>query len=133
MLNSYYHKTESNVVAVTKEIEKTITPDKVTEMYDKVRAQAERDVITSLRVESNSLNGVVVQIADNYSEATSRVHTRFILNGKEHTGVETINSRELMTAAELWNKLADHYRETVAMTGFRDGSEVLSPGFRLLR
>ena len=34
MFDSHYYKNESKVVAVTKEIEKAISPDKVTEMYD---------------------------------------------------------------------------------------------------
>ena len=63
MLDSHYYRHESKVVAVTKETEKTISPDKVTEMYDAVREQALKDIVASLRVEENILNGIVVQFA----------------------------------------------------------------------
>jgi hypothetical protein len=122
-------KKESKVVAVTQVVEKTITPDKVTEMYDKVRAQAEKDVISSLRVESNTLNGVVIQIADEYSTATSRLHTRFVLNKKEYTDVKVLDKREPLTAGEMYEKLADHYHEMVSRIVFRDGAEKLSVAF----
>ena len=45
MFDAHYYKSESKVVAVTKEIEKTITPDKVTDMYDKVRAEVETAIL----------------------------------------------------------------------------------------
>lgn len=129
MFDRTIYKSESKVVAVTKEIEKTISPDKVTEMYDSVREQAEKDVIASLRVQSNTLNGVVVQIADEYSTATSRVHTRFILNGQEFTNVFTIDKREPLTDIQMYENLADNFRETVTGKIFRDASTNLQQAF----
>lgn len=131
MWDNITHKHETKVVAVTKDIERAISPDKVTEMYDKVRSQAEKDIIASLRVESNSLNGIVVQIQDEYSTDTSRIHTRFILNGEEHIAIETLSHEETLSHGELFDKLAKHYRETVAMKVFRDGAEKLSKAFRI--
>jgi hypothetical protein len=54
MFDSNVYKSETKVVAVTKEIEKTISPDKVTEMYDAVREQAERRPIRRMAISRSS-------------------------------------------------------------------------------
>ncbi len=125
MFDRTTYKTESKVVAVTQQIEKTISPDKVTDMYDKVREQAEKDIIASLRVENNILNGVVVQIADQYDTATSRLYTRFQLNGKDYTDMYVVPTREARTMADLYSKLEEHYTRVVQRSIFRE----IAPAF----
>jgi hypothetical protein len=129
MFDRHYYKSESKVVAVTKEIEKTISPDKVTEMYDKVRAQAEHDVVASLRVDSNLLNGVVVQVADEYSTATSRVYTRFTLNGKEHEDMNVLAKWEVLSNNRMYEILSEHYARVVKNVLLKNFVEVFSPAF----
>jgi hypothetical protein len=129
MLDSHYYKSESKVVAVTKEIEKTITPDKVTEMYDKVRAQTEHDVIASLRVDSNLLNGVAVQIIDEFSTATSRLHTRFIINGKEYEDTIILEVEGALTPEQMYERLTQHYLGQLTKILFRDITPIFAPAF----
>jgi hypothetical protein len=80
---------ESKVVAVTKEVHKTISPDKVTEMYDAVRKEVEEDIIRKVVVSSNSLNGTVFEMQPNYSIHSIMRVFRFVLNGKEFVFRET--------------------------------------------
>jgi len=129
MFDSNVYKTETKVVAVTKEIEKTISPDKVTEMYDAVRAQAEKDVIASLRVEDNILNGVAVQIADQFDTATSHLYTRFTLNGDEHSNQWIIPTREALNSGQMYDKLTEHYARVVKNVILKHINPVLLPAF----
>ncbi len=127
MLDSHYYRHESKVIAVTKEIESTISPDQVTKMYDDVREQVEHDLIASLRVQDNILNGVVMQIADQYDTASSRIHTRFTLNGKEHEDTLTISTRDVQTMPQLYKFLEDHYVQAVQRTIFRQTEPIWTP------
>lgn len=76
-------RSETKVVAVTKEIEKTISPDKVTEMYDAVRDEVEKTIIRAYSIESNLLNGIVIETEPRYETRETTYLLRFILNGKE--------------------------------------------------
>ena len=94
MLNSYNIKHETTVTPVTRVVEKTITPDKVTDMYDSVREQVGKDVIASIRVESNVINGVVMQLNDSVSDRTSHIFVRFTLNGKNYEFKDVLPTHE---------------------------------------
>lgn len=84
MFDRYESRTESKVVAVTKEIEKTISPDKVTEMYDKIRAEVEHDIIKTHVINTNIIKGMVIEVADRYETRTKKVYTAFNLNEDYH-------------------------------------------------
>jgi hypothetical protein len=129
MLDSHYYRHESKVVAVTKETEKTISPDKVTEMYDAVREQALKDIVASLRVEENILNGIVVQFADAYDTASSKIYTRFILNGEEHIDHHEISTREALDNSRLYRELDQHYTRVVQRVLFRDVAQHFTQAF----
>ncbi len=75
---------ESKVVAVTKEIEKTISPDKVTEMYDAVREEVENNIVLKLRFETNTLKGVGVILNENLNTDEKRYVASYNLNGKDY-------------------------------------------------
>lgn len=115
MFNKYITENNTRVTPVTRVIEKTITPNKVTEMYDKVRAQAERDMIQVFKIQSNTLNGVVLELHNQYDTLTKKIMTRFSLNGKEYidTFVDDINALSL-TKEGAFKKLAAHYEKVVA-------------------
>jgi hypothetical protein len=108
------HKTESKVVAVTKEIEKTITPDKVTEMYDAVRDEVEKSIIRCVVIADNSLNGSAIEMEERYDTSTHVILLRLTLNGSEHISRETLEREALMNEAKLYERLRDFYVRTVA-------------------
>jgi hypothetical protein len=114
MFNSYNYKTESKVVAVTKEIEKTITPDKVTEMYDKVKDEVEKSFVRAFRIETDILNGIVVEFADKLDTMQRMTYTRFILNGKEYIAKDIHRSFEALSDGELYEVFSKHLRSEIS-------------------
>jgi hypothetical protein len=114
MFNKTTYHNESKVVAVTKEIEKTITPDKVTDMYDKVRDEVEKSIIRSIVVNDNSLSGSAVEIEQRFDTASHLVILRLTLNGKEHISKEVLGREVTLDEAKLYDKLRDFYIRTVA-------------------
>lgn len=125
MFNKTIHKHESKVVAVTKEIEKTITPDKVTEMYDAVREEVEKSVVRSILVSDNSLHGAVVEIHPKYEDATSVILLRLTLNGKEHMEREAIPRDQAMSESDLFEKLRDFYIRVVSTEVIKQTIDVI--------
>lgn len=114
MFDYSYNKTESKVVAVTKEIEKTISPDKVTEMYDAVREQAENDILRSYKIESNTLNGVVIEMRDSIDTLQRKVVGKYSLNGNEYIMKEFVRPDMVKNEQDLVKMLFDHYERDVA-------------------
>lgn len=111
MFNTTIHKHKSEVVAVTKEIEKTISPDKVTEMYDKIHEEVEKTILRKLVIESNFLNGVTMETQDRYDDRTRHIHLRFTLNGKEFLERRTLQRDELLTDHQLYEKVCGFFVE----------------------
>lgn len=89
MFNTTIH--ESKVVAVTKEIEKTITPDKVTDMYDRVREEVERSIVRKMVLKGNEISVSAVLSRDPLT-LTDRVIGSWTLNGEEHDFAASIDS-----------------------------------------
>lgn len=90
MFNTTVHKNETRVTPVTRVVEKTITPDRVTDMYDKVRTEVEREVIRTVRVSDNRFHGVA-QLIESPASLTKTVQVRFTLNGKEYLSSITLD------------------------------------------
>ncbi len=108
---------ESKVVEVTKEIEKTISPDKVTEMYDKVKEEVEKSIVKSIWIKDNKMEGVTIEFIDNFMNGQRRVRGRFLLNGKEYLLDEEIPEKAtLISESELADKLFEYYKTVVAGT-----------------
>ena len=82
-----------------------------------------------MRVDSNLLNGVVVQVADEYSTATSRVYTRFTLNGEEHEDMNVLVKHEILTNNRMYEMLSEHYVRVVKNVLLENFALVFSPAF----
>jgi hypothetical protein len=120
MFNPTIYNNESKVVAVTKEIEKTITPDKVTEMYDAVRNEVENSIIRSIVVADNSLHGSAMEIVNQFHTMSHLLLLRFTLNGKEYIAKETTKKEDEMDDNKLYEHLREFYMRTVADNVMRD-------------
>lgn len=103
MFDTHNFNSESRVVAVTKEIEKTITPDKVTEMYDKVKDEVVKSIIRSYKIESNHFRGSVTQFED-VNRAGSNLIINFLINGDEKTFEEFVQRREILSPEDAVTK-----------------------------
>lgn len=103
---------ESKVVAITKEIEKTISPDKVTEMYDAVREEVENTIVRSYIVDSNMLKAVLLEVEPRYDRRTREGLLRFVLNGKEY--IERFTLPETYTDAQKYQQVSDIYTGAIA-------------------
>lgn len=114
-------KHETRVTPVTRVIEKSITPDKVVEMYDKTEEEVRKNLIQKIVIQDNSFNGSIT-IWDNPNRMVKEIVVHFTLNGKEFTQKEQIiysanlNNEDFLNATlraiqnavmkELFDKLA---------------------------
>lgn len=114
MLDTITYKSESKVVAVTKEIEKTISPDKVTEMYDAIREEVENSVVRAISIQDNVFKGVLVEFSANPMRNTKVLRGRFTLNGEEFLLKEDLEFVGELTEEQLANRLYTYYKEILA-------------------
>ena len=91
----------SKVVAVTKEIEKTISPDKVTEMYDAVKEEVKKSLIRTYVIETDLVNGVVMDYHELYTTWEKVIVVRFNLNWKEFIFEKRIKYYERIGLSDL--------------------------------
>lgn len=112
MFNKTIYKTESKVVAVTKEIEKTISPDKVTEMYDVIKEEIENNIVRKVIINNTQYEGSIV-IYKNQDDFTDKVITRFILNGKEYIDKTNIGGVEL-DKLDNYEEMKKHFIDVVS-------------------
>lgn len=112
MLNSYTYKSTTETNPVTRVVEKTISPDKVVEMYDKTLEETEKKILRSFVFNDNNLNGVVVELEPNYAEASQTLLIRFTLNGEE-TIEKIVRTREDVTTQSGYGLLADAIAEKI--------------------
>ncbi|MFK5282012.1 hypothetical protein ACI3PL_20890, partial [Lacticaseibacillus paracasei] len=61
MLNKTIINTETKVCPVTQVVEKSISPDKVTEMYDKVREEVLNSILRTVVIKDNRMEGVLIE------------------------------------------------------------------------
>ena len=115
MFNTTNYKTESKVVAVTKEIEKTISPDKVTDMYDRVRDEVVNSIVRSYTIEDNSMKCAVVEYNDDMNTTIRRYIARYTLNGDEHLIEGSLLREDLLAKPDsIIMRVYDHYCDRVA-------------------
>lgn len=81
MFNSTVYKHESKVVAVTKEIERSVSPDKVADIYELARQEAEKRIVQRMTMSGNGLECSVIVTKDPAS-MTMTVTGHFMLNDK---------------------------------------------------
>lgn len=125
MLNTTINNHESKVVAITKEIEKTISPDKVTEMYDAIKEEVEETVIRRILVEGNYINGTILELRADHQNRLNRYITRFVLNGKEYIdkGFLQLDEEEMMnTDSKLLDKLFENYKKVIGTHLLKEGA-----------
>ena len=120
MFNTTIHQHESKVVAVTKEIEKTISPDKVTEMYGAVKEEVLNTIIRSYVISSNVLSGVIMINDTNYSTAEKEYCLRFSLNGDEHIHKGKLPVEMIDNHSAIYDKVFDIYKSAVADSLMRE-------------
>lgn len=106
------------MVAVTKEIEKTISPDKVTEMYDKVHEEIEEHIIRSYVIESGYINAAVMMVEPRYDTRTKSFVLRFELNGIEHIHRDSID--EFVGEDQIFEKVRGFYKDAVTEALMKD-------------
>jgi len=112
-----FSKVETKVCPVTQVIEKTITPDKVVEMYDHTEKVAITNIAKKHLFNENILKGVVIQRAIEGFEGTSIFHVSFILNGQQFTETVKIIATEsamIRSRADARILLANRMAEAVA-------------------
>lgn len=115
MLNTYKTNIETTVCPVTQVVEKTITPDKVTEMYDSVREQAEKDILRTIIINDNTLNGVIIEKRDDFGNHQRKLLYRFTLNGIEYIERDFVINQEDNTEERMINKFHDYVKEKIAI------------------
>lgn len=93
------HKTETAVTPVTRIIEQSITPDKVTEMYDKVEKEVESQNLRRVFISNNIVEGAGAIIEDPSSNRAVYL-LKYKINGKEFTREHVFGWAEHM----MWNK-----------------------------
>lgn len=125
MFNTNYYKSETKVCPVTQVVEKTISPDKVTEMYDKVYAEVQNNYVKNFDVKSDYLNGTVVEFSDEYNTLQRKVMTRFNLNGQEYTFLITIQSAKELKPEQLYEIFVNHYRDELMKKLFNPLSQIM--------
>ncbi len=111
MFDKHVYQSESKVVAVTKEIEKTISPDKVVEMYNDIREELGRNVVKKLVLRGNDFNGTCVAFSEP-DRMSIMIRGHFDLNGKPYTfSVRQDEGEAVLTRdglkAILFEKVAD--------------------------
>lgn len=83
MFDKHTYNSKTKVCPVTQVVEKSITPDRVTDMYDDVREEVEKSILRKIVVNDNSFNGAMIET---YSPeiGARKISIRFTLNGKEY-------------------------------------------------
>lgn len=114
MFDSITHTTETRVTPITQVVEKSITPDKVVEMYDKVKEEVEKKMLRSFVIEGNQMNGVVIEIENDYGQDIHKVLSRFNLNGVEYLRTFILKREEILYDHNAYQFFKDHFIDVVS-------------------
>lgn len=120
MFNTTNYNHESKVVAITKEIEKTISPDKVSEMYDAVKEEVTANILRAYAFESNNMHAAAIIIEPRYDTRTKEYALRFTLNGTEHIDRGILPEDVTYSESRMFEKVFDVYKKAVAKSLMRD-------------
>ena len=101
MFDKITYKTETKETPVTRVIEKSITPDKVVEMYDQAEKEAEKRIIRRMSIKNNLISGSVVEMQLDEKTASNKIYIRFQLNGEEIILEETFQHGKLYGYPEV--------------------------------
>ena len=86
MFDTTVHKTETRVTPVTRIIEQSISPDKVTEVYELVRQEVIGQMIEAYTITSNTLNAVIIEAYEDMNDKIIVYNYGFELNGEKYHG-----------------------------------------------
>lgn len=125
MFNTIIYKNDSKVVAITKEIEKAISPDKVTEMYDAIREEVEKNIVSSIHISSNIMEAALLEINNRYDTRTTDYILSFTLNGKKSTHRGSFTVDEMMNENRLYDKAWEIYQVAVARSVMQDTIKII--------
>lgn len=116
MFDKKFDVTNTNVQAVTRVVEKTISPDKITDMYKDVREEVIGSILRTIVADNNKMNGVVVEIQQNLANDQRVIYTFFTLNGQEYTHKRTfLRDAEILKSDEqIFMLLFDDYVSAVS-------------------
>lgn len=134
MFNTTVNEGDSTIIQeVTKEVHLSITPDKVAEMYDKIREQVKNDILGVYEVKSNILDGIIILTKDSYSDRRKVIIIKFTLNGRNYTYEDYITDYDTCEFNSSWGMktklfdiLFEHYKEEVAKMLVLESVEVIA-------
>ena len=111
----HYHN--NTIAAITRVVEKSVSPDKITEIYADVRKEVERSIVCAYQIRNTKVDGVgiiMTVIAENYQK---KYLIRYTFNGVdsfiEGFLPENLNARAY--GVELYNKLLEDLKEKVGL------------------
>lgn len=114
MFNSYNVTHKHQVAEVTRVVEKTVSPDKITEMYDRVKEEVLATLIKSVVIK-NTLFDCAVQIYRNAQENTFQLQAKITLNGIDIFVEKTLPDRiHMLTNAEILDFAKNAFADVVA-------------------
>lgn len=121
-------KHESEVVAVTQVVEKSVTPDKVAEIYKDSMAEAKSRIVSSITLDNSYLSAVVVTFQESLMDRVFHIHTRFYLNGVEKNRTVKIPRDSLSIHGEkesMVKAIHDHYTQEVSKILIEEAGKII--------
>lgn len=119
MFDKTVYKTETTVTPVTRVIEKSITPDKVTDMYDKVQKEVLENIVRKGVIKTDNLNDISFLVFEEVHSGNKVLKVSFKINGKDYGFKRVIDLFECSN-----HQIIDHvfevYKEEVARLLFKD-------------
>lgn len=115
MFDKIINEHTSKVVAITKEIEKQISPDKVVEMYDSVKEEVISNIVKKIAINNSVFKGSIIAFKDSLTHE-SIVKVKIKLNSIEFVFSKRISNEELngaWEASHIVRLLAEAYSEFI--------------------
>jgi len=115
MLDKITYNSTSKVCPVTQVIEKTITPDKVTDIYKEVREEVINSILRTVVIKDNRMEGVLIEYQDSYGDFQRKWRGRFTINNKEYLTREEIPLEKFeQSKEEVADQLYNAYKNAIA-------------------
>jgi len=110
MFNTTHHTT--TVTPVTRVVEKTISPDRVVDMYDEVKSSFLKNIVKTHVSDGNLLKGIVIKQGIDDMGRPGLFFIAFTLNGKEYTFEERL-ADTIPSELEMMRLLAEKIAQGV--------------------
>lgn len=112
---------ESN--PITRVIEKSVSPDKITDVYKDVKAEIDKTLLRTFTIKSTHLDGVVMEFENRYDTVTKILHMRFVLNGNEHIGKTEV--QDFLSEEQVYKELVDFFTFEVTKILMKDAYKIV--------